>query len=349
MKTFVRFLLASSLVAGLACSSDSGPDYASEIDESNMEGAAETSYDFVQDVVYGMMQGSPTADLPLAPPFEGSTFADRLLLDIRARGVRRSGRSDFLTAPPLQPVLAVCEAVETGVDDEGDPIDTDDDGIPDDYKLSFPANCSETEGDVVYTYSGSVRVRDVAGLYGYRIDIANLKYREEEVGTDDLYSFAVNGSEAALYSSSGATHSTHLTYTTTFTASVTAPAMASASASTASYKFSWDEETAFDPEGILSLESEIPGGDFDIDLTFRAVFSGFEEDLALKFRLTTPEELHFDTGSCEGIDDGQIRGELNGNDDIYFTVTWTGCGSTTYEAHGTTDGETLTARTFAPR
>src|SRR5262245_25159555 len=147
MRAYVRSLVGAALMGALACGGSDGPDYESEIDESNMEGAAETSYEFVGDVIFGIMSGTPAADLPLAPAGEGGTFADRLIGDIRARGTRRSGRPELTPGTPLQLVHAVCEPVETGVDEFGDPIDADEDNVPDDYKLTFPANCTEVEGD----------------------------------------------------------------------------------------------------------------------------------------------------------------------------------------------------------
>lgn len=350
MKRLVRFLLVFPLVAGVACSSDGGPDYASEIDESNMEGAAETGYEFVSDVVYGMMQGEPTADIPFAPAFAGGSFGDRLLADIRSRADRRSGRPGALSVAPLQPVLSVCEPTETGVDIEGYPIDSDGDGIPDDYKLSFPANCTETEGDWVYVYSGSVRIRDVAGLYGYRLDIANLKLHEENTATEDEFTFAANGSENALYDTDEVTHATNLSYSTIYSVSgeATAPGMMSSAAETYSYKFTWVESTSFDPAGVISLDAPIPSGEFDIDLDFRAFLAGGGENFAFRFHLTTPVDLGYDTG-CNGIEDGQLKGALNDSEDIWFLITWTGCNTTTYETHGTTDGGTPAVRKFAAR
>jgi hypothetical protein len=352
MKRISRTLIGLAVIGALACSGDEGPNYASEIDEANMEGAAETSYDVVGDIIDGMMNGSPSADIPLAPAFEGATFADRLLADIRARGNQRSGRPELASAPGLRLVSMVCEEVETGIDEFGDPIDTDEDGIPDDYKLSFPANCTEVEGEWTYTYSGSVRVRDIAGMYAYRIDIANLKFKQVHTSGSE-YSFSANGTEQAVYAASGAEHSAHLTYADRIVESdaPTVDGPSAAAPEVFNITFSWDEETSFDPDSPLSLEAEIPSGEFDIDMTLRAIFSGGgEEEGAFRFHLTTPEELYYNTESCDGIDDGSLKGALNDSEDIWFLITWTGCGSTTYQSNGTTDGGELPAsRPFARR
>jgi len=248
----------------------------------------------------------------------------------------------------MQPVRFVCEAVETGIDELGDPIDSDADNVPDDYKLSFPANSTETAGDWTYTYSGSVRLRDVAGLYGYRIDISNLTFKETNNVSDEVYIFKVNGTESALYAASGADHSTHLSYLTSQTGPDAAPGPMTSANYSFSLTFSYDEETSFDPEGTISLEADIPDGDFEIDMTFKAFISGEGENAAFRFRLTTPEALHYESTACGDIDEGQIRGALNSSEDIYFLINYTGCDAFTYEAHGTSDGG-VTAKPFAVR
>lgn len=351
MKRLSSFSALAALVVLASCGGDSGPNFADEIDESNMGGAAETSYDFVSDVANGIMQGEPSADVPLAPPLAGGTLADRVIRDLVQRGFRRSGKGAELVPRMPQLVGAACQPVVTGVDTLGSAIDTDDDGIPDDLKITFGANCTVTEGDLTWTYSGSFRLRDVAGLFGYRLDAANLKYHEENMVTEAVYDFTVNGSETALYTASSATHTAGLAYSIHGVYGKVAPPppggpQATAALSEYRVTFRWDENTSFDPDGTITLGAPVPSGDLDIDLDFQAVASSADGDFAFHFTLSTPTVLHYDNSSCYDFTSGQLKGALNGSADIYFLITWTDCGTTTYETHGTTDGGVVTARQF---
>ncbi|MEO6067574.1 MAG: hypothetical protein ABJB33_00960 [Gemmatimonadota bacterium] len=334
------FFAAAALVALAACgSSDGGPSYSSTIDESNMSGAAEVTAGFVSDIASGMLSGDPSADFPLAPAFQGGSFGDRVIRDFAARAARRSGRSGLRAAAP-QLISAVCTPTETGVDELGDPIDTDADGIPDDYRLNFGSNCSEVEGDWTWTYSGSFRFRDVAGLYGFILDATNLKYSETNVATGVAFSFSVNGTERGTYATSGIDHIANVHYAITEhydDAVITAPGLQAAAPIDLNVSYTWVENSSYDPESPLSLEANIPSGDLSVDLDFRIIGSQTgQPSIAFRFQLTTPTVLHYENVSCYDFDSGQLKGALNNSASIYFLVTWTGCGTATYESFGTT-------------
>lgn len=351
-KRVSRFFAAAAALSLVACGgSDGGPNYASEISEEDMGGAAEASYGLLGDVVGGIVnfsEGSQIPDLPLAPAMAGQTQLDRLMTGIRSRAIRRATRrgtqlpSGVMAMGSRGPMLSssACEPVISGVDSLGNWIDSDDDGAPDDFKATFPAGCSITDGDWTYTYSGAVRLRDQPGLFGFRIDLINLKYTETYDPTGDGSSFTGNGSEIAVYAANGVDHDANLAYKFAdhYSGAAVAGIQTSAAPSDFSIAITWIESTSFDPDGTITTES-IGSGDFSIDLDFRAVLNGTgSPEQAFRFHLTTPTVLHYDASSCYGITSGVLRGALNSSSDIYFLVTWTGCDTTTFETHGTTGG-----------
>lgn len=353
IKQISKCVAAAALVALAACGGgDEGPSYASEIDESNMGGAAETSYGLVGGVIDGLVTFNDGAEipwLPLAPAAPGVSRVERLLMGIQATALRRAGRQGILAARPPQAVHAACVPVETGIDELGDWIDTDADGAPDDYKVTFPSGCSITEGEFTYTWSGAVRLRDVAGLFGFRVDFLNLKYRVTHDPSGDYETWNVNGMEQGVYATNGVDHTADIGYLFGFHSSGVATAsglQTSAAPSDFAIAIAWNENTSFDPDGTITTES-VGSGDISIDLDFGAVLTGTGEPTqAFRFALTTPTVLHYDASSCFDINSGQLRGALNGSESIYFLITWTGCGTTSYQTFGTTDGGVTVARHY---
>lgn len=333
----VTLVLAAGLVA---CNSDNGPDYASSIGPEDMGGAAETSTQFVQDAVNSMLSGEPGTelpDLPLAPAAHPMSLLDRLVLGARDNALKRSGHPELVGGGSPIPVSAVCALQVTGVDTAGNPIDTDDDGVPDDFRVTFPSGCTYSGAGSTTTYAGSLRFRDVVGLYGFQIDLSHFKYTYTNDSTGDYENIGINGTEHALYAASGATHSANLSYSIAILGVPFggAPRPQLVDAPDYSSTFTWNESTAFDPASAISLAAPIPSGTLNVNLDFRAQVTDTSTRF-FHFVLSTPTVLHYDADVCGDIDDGQIRGALNNSESIYFTITWTGCGATTYAAYGTT-------------
>ena len=335
-----KCIAVAALVVVSACGGGNdggeGPDWASSVDSATATQAGQDAGDFANGVAYYLLaetpwSGYPTGwvkefDLPLVQGTDTPTSAEQLIARVRADAYRRGHNPEMAATPSPFRVSTVCVPVETGVDALGNWIDTDRDLIPDDYTLAFPANCIETHGDWTYTYSGSLRFRDQAGLYGYRLDISSLTYRFD--GPDVFEQHAVNGFEVAAYTANAITHSTDLVYDETYQQ----PSIGSGGAS-----FTYKESTSYDPVGTISLDAPIPNGTLTASLDFRDLRSGYEGSSARRWTMVTTVPLSINTTICNSPVSGTIVGDLNGDGNIGFTVVFTGCRIGTITTRGTTE------------
>ncbi len=337
-KRLSRFLTAAAVVSLAACGgSDGGPNWASEVDEATATAAGESAAEFAQGLAYDMLNGDFTSEIPLVKGTTSPTFAEQLLARVRSEAYRRSGNPAMgTTASPFR-VSAVCEPTETGIDELGDPIDTDGDGVPDDYKVSFGSGCTETEGETTITYSGYIRFRDLSGLFGFQLDFGNLKIRyADATGFEQI---AANGFEKGQYSANGITHQTDVTYTITYQYdNAVAVGLQATAPVNGSVSWVYKESSSYDPDGTLSLESDIPSGDLSFTMDYRLIASGDEGAGAFRFTMETTDPLAIDAVSCNGPTDGTIVGDLNGNGDVGFTIVWSACDTYTVTTRGTTGG-----------
>ena len=221
----------------------------------------------------------------------------------------------------------------------------DNDGIPDDLTISFPANCVESDSAGTYTatYSGSIRIRDQAGLYAFRLDVGNFKIKYVQPSTGDFEQLALNGFEIATYASTGISHQTDMSYAIAFSYSGApgapqgSPSLASA-VTTGSITFVYKETSAYDPDGTISLAAPIPSGDLTFTFDYRILASSSSEPTQnFRFTMNTSTALHYDAISCYDINSGAVHGLLNGDGAVGFDITWTGCGTYTVTTFGTTE------------
>jgi hypothetical protein len=344
LKRFSTFLAASALVTLAACGGDEGPNWADEVDAETAAGAGELAADMATSVSYAILNGDMSSELPigLVKGTDSPTLTERSIALVRRQLLTRTSRPELSRSPSPFRVSAECQADISGaLDSLGAPLDTDEDGVPNDMTISFPAGCTEVDGDITYTYSGSFRFRDVAGLYGIRMDVNNLRFRAEDASGYEQ--FTADGDETLVYSSSAVTHEVDMTQSARLhaTGAVTG-AMASA-AFTLDESFRWIEDAAYDPDGTIALESDIPNGDltFTIDMRLQLFATDGEEseEYAFRFTMATTDPLAIDNVTCYGPTDGTIVGDLNGNDAVGFTINWSACDTYVVTVRGTTEPE----------
>lgn len=346
LKRFSTFLAASALVTLAACGGgDGGPNWADEVDETTATEAADVAAEMATTVANSILEGSVSSELPFGfvKGTESPSLTEQLLARARRQLLVRSSRPELANAPSPFRVSAVCEPVISGqLDELEEPIDSDEDGIPNDVTVTFPSGCTEVDGDDTYTYSGSLRYRDVAGLYGYRLDLNNLRLRVS--GTWGYEQVAGDGFETGVYSSSAITHDVDMTQTLSLRyedAVVAGPMTVAPLSITESFR--WIESAAYDPDGTITFEAEIPNGDLTFDIDMRRQFDATDGEesveMALRFTMTTTDPLAIDNVTCNGPTDGTIVGDLNGNDAVGFTINWSACDTYTITVRGTTEPE----------
>lgn len=346
--------LAIALGAAACGSNDNGPSFASTIDSVSARDAATDAANFANDVGTAIVNGNTYADIGSLLPAKGLTstnYVQRLLANIEATALRRAHRpvpqGALSAAPDLTSPFSECHPTITGVDADTVPIDTDNNGVPDDLKITFPANCiaSDSAGTNTTQWTGSVELKDLGGLYAYRLNAGNLKVKSVETATGNYFQIAVNGFETATYAASSITHQTGISYGISYSGlAPSAPAPGTPMAtppSTGSLTFDYNETSAYDPDGTVSMANPIPSGDLTFNFDYKILASSTgQPDQNFHFTMNTSTALHYDTSTCSDVVSGVIHGLLNGNNAVGFTVTWTGCDSWTVETFGTTEPTT---------
>jgi hypothetical protein len=357
LKRFSMFLAASALVTLAACGGDEGPNWVDEVDS---ETAAEMGSQAAE-VATSIATSIVSMSNAVQPPFElvagteTPNAAERAIAMARRSVYSRGMDYKYMmnSSSPFR-VGTVCVPVYSGeLDEFGEPIDSDEDGVADDATISFPANCTEVEGEDTYTYSGSIRIRDLTGLWAYRVDFNNLRLRVSNTG-GSFEQMTIDGFETATFASNGVTHQVDITESASFSYNEisaarihAAPPQASA-AVTGSFSDTYKENSTYDPDGTIVFGDDVPSGtlDFTLDLRFVYAASNGEESEsgAIRFTMATTDPLDIDAVTCNGPVDGTIVGDLNGNEDVGFTIDWSACDNYTVTVRGTTDVVTTAAR-----
>ncbi|HET7042798.1 MAG TPA: hypothetical protein VFI13_12295, partial [Gemmatimonadales bacterium] len=207
-RSFAGAVSVSILFGLAACGggSDNGPSFSTTIDSATAAGIAQSAVQFVNDVQVAIVDGEPASPVPLAKGATSLSYADRLVAFVRGRAYARAHRdvptgAPLAVAPGLAAPFSKCVPTITGIDADSLPVDTDGDGVPDDYTVTFPDGCTDADSAGAYTttYAGSIRIRDVDALLGFRLDITGFKVRGTQVATGDYEQVAENGSESALF------------------------------------------------------------------------------------------------------------------------------------------------------
>lgn len=332
---FLRLLAAAAFVSAAACGgSDGGPSYAGSIDAATATTAANEAAYFASDLSDALLHWGYSTSMPTVRGTTTPGAAEQWVARVRQRALMRAGRTDLARSPSPYRVAGTCTPTETGVDELGDPIDTDADGIPDDYKVSFGANCADVEGDYTTTYSGSLRIRDVGAFYGYRIDAASLKIRFAHLS--DYEQVSINGVETGTFTAALITHALDADYAMSY--SYTAPAAEGLflAPTTGSTSFGITSTSSFDPSADITLGGAIPGGVFTFTVNYTVGLGGADGTGNYRFSVATDPSLNIQAATCYGPISGAIDGDLNGDVDVGFHVVWSSCDNFTVTTRGTT-------------
>lgn len=219
-----------------------------------------------------------------------------------------------------------CIPTITGYDGSGDLIDTDGDGIPNDYKVDYGDACvSEVDGGVVrLTISGSRRLQDTdLGFRSFRVTTRGLVILVEYVDTHVTHRLELSGVEEGSFAA-GAAH-----YAQSFT---TREHSFDPKAGIDDDRYRRIEETGdFVPAtGLtLALHAPLPEGTltYQADLGHMDPIDPLEPvRLFYHFSMTTTLALDY-SPACNGGDfvAGALLGKLNGGEATGFHLSWNGC------------------------
>jgi hypothetical protein len=312
---------ASLLVA--ACGAEEGSDPPPEppiefpvaVDSTNLDHGAQQAWLESGWVAEQMNAQAPRGlDLPTAPAFqEFRIAADLARLVPQLAGLQAVSWSE-------------CTPTITGYDGGGILIDSDGDGIPNDYKVDYGDACvSEVEGGVVrLTISGSRRLQDTGvGFRSFRLTTTDFVILVEYVDTDVHHRVELSGVEEGSFAPSAAHYSRSVTVRE-HTFDPKAPADVDR------YRRIVETGEFVPAEGsALALGAPLPAG----TLTYQADLGHLDHDdplvpghLFYHFTMATPTALEYSPSCNEGdFVAGALRGKLNGGEEAGFQLSWNGC------------------------
>lgn len=223
-----------------------------------------------------------------------------------------------------------CVPTITGVDSAGDAIDTDDDGIPDDYKIDFGSACvsADSAGTTRITQSGSLRIQDTdLGFFSFRVTLDHESTKTENLTTGQVDAIGTDGFEAAEFGSAGANRTLSLAVAT----SVLADGVTENEAQYVTRMADFLPDTG----KTLSLGNDLPAGTLHFAADVQEV-NGFEGK-NFSFLVRTTTDLHFDPACAHQFDAGTLHGELGRVAGTGFDVTWAGCTTPAVTIFGNTE------------
>lgn len=313
-----------------ACGGETGPSYASSIDSLTLVSVAADNRSMLTSTLVNVFKDQGIGMPVPAPGQAGSApqeqairlaiaFVDRIGPLTEVHGLPRPSADRPLPSggPGPEAVFAACQPVETGVDEEGYVIDSDGDGVPDDYSADFgAAGCSVSDGGFVQNFKGKYRIQDTGvGFRSFRFTGYHLLNKYTYGGTGEYVSREVDGVETASLTTTGATHTLDVdivvrinTYSQKQRASL-----------------SVTENTSFTATGALSLGGALPNG----SLSFGGEYVLMEEQTGggnYRFQYGTTLPMAY-TAACGNFTDGTLVGTLSGNSDARFVMDWTNCNS----------------------
>ena len=235
----------------------------------------------------------------------------------------------LLTSPSFSSPYSECTPTITGVDSNGFAIDSDEDGIPDDYNLDYGTSCvsEDSAGTLRVTLSGSFRLQDTdLGFFSYRVTIDHNTGKIENLVTGETTSGTGNGFEIGVFTAGNAHRVLSL--------AVTSKTVAGEIIYQEGNDFVRVADFTPDTGHVLTMGGALPAGTIEYSADHRQVnvFDGQN----YYFYLRTPTPLHFDPACGSDFDAGTLRGALNRNEAIGFQFSWTGCSAPAFEVFGET-------------
>lgn len=342
----------SLLLLSLAgCGGESGPRFEGSVDIVTADWAATEATDFVSATLFTVFEdqafGAPDPYLPFAATKSfGEMSAQERALSVlrrmdrlvssRERGTGRSllARNEALRSAPMTSAMVCGPVHETGVDTEGNLIDTDGDYIADDYTADFGTGCTTFEVTGMYTISGKYRIRDTGtGFASYEFTATRLRTKLVINGDGDYLTNTLDGVETASFDAGAATHAMSVTWTWDDHYSF----------GNAKLVRNIDEESSYDPDvgSELTLGGALPAGALDFSADYELLGSGSVSDIPGNFRfdLSTPVPLHYSPACGSYLTVGTLQGLLNNDPGIGFVYEWVACAPYTLSYFGVIGAE----------
>lgn len=325
-------LAAFSLL--LAACGEEGPSYASSIDSTEMIATAGDARTLLSNTVHVVFKeqgfGTPDPSLAKGMPTATAAAATRAIGYVDRIGrlmepERLQGAALPVAAPGApQGVLFACQPEETGVDTAGFAIDTDADGIPDNYTADFGGGCSISDEGFVRTLKGKYRIEDTdSGFASYRFTTYHLLSKITYGGTGEYISREVDGVETASFASNAGLHALNIEMV------VRINTLSQKENVTLRFK----EKSSLTPTGgSLTNGGDLPDAtiSFGGDYIWLGSSAGGAD---YRFSITTTEPLRY-TKACGTLMDGTILGKLSGNTNAWFAWVWKACNSVSPQYHG---------------
>ena len=351
--TTSRFRATAALIVALgiaACGdSDGGPTFAATADSATIARLAAGAGAYASITLFGAFGAqSSTVDgflyFSKGPDKATATDRARAIIQhfVRATSFRGSPSFEAVKVPTFAAPFSTCAPTETGVDALGDLIDSDANGIPDNYTVNFGSACVEQDsaGTSRLTWSGSIHLQDDGlGFLSFSLGLDHLSFKLEDLTSPGNFTkLGVHGTEVVQFAAARAEHATDFTLSLDIKSGST---IFSESASE-------DETSSFEPDGggALTLGGDLPAGLFNYSSDFKVIGERSLGDIPGNFDLvlSTPTPLHYDPACRGDITAGEFRGLLNGDPNIGFTVTWSSCGNSTTVIFGDTPATAVAAR-----
>lgn len=295
--------------------SDPPIDFPATADSTNVDHGARQAWYESGYVIDAMNAQAPRGvDLPTAPSFPILRWATDL-----ANLPRTVARPELVFGSECIPVI-------TGYDDAGNIIDSDADGIPDDYKVDYGDNCvSEIEGGVVkLTISGSRRLQDTGfGFRSFRVTTNDLTILVDYVDTHVTHRLQLSGYEEGSFKPGAA----HYAQVATVREHAFDP---KAGIDDDRYRQIIEAGDFVPADGAtLALGAPLPAG----TLSYHADLGHMDPvdpllptRLFYHFIMAATTALAYDP-TCHGGDfvTGVVDGKLNGGSETGFRLIWNGC------------------------
>jgi hypothetical protein len=336
-----KFLVAGAVVTLGACGGDGGggPSFADSVSTANAENAADGSAEAATYLAQNLNFGQPAIGLATAMYTRILNRPEVVAAQGRMHWVRpvAAARLDWraLVRPEgLQAAADGCTFSGHGSWDPpfGEPVDQNENGIPDDFAAEI--NCEESEelgGDTVVTFFSRQRVavKEIDGsLWGMTVTFWYSEGAQDNHGNHEKIEVEQNAEIDVRTGSAATSQSMELTFSEQFGGEP--------------YQEGFGERwnAGFDPASAIALGDPLPDG--DLTLGGRRFF--FETDGAsVSFEISTPTALAY-SAACAAVPTnppftaGVLRGLLNNNSNLAsFDVTFTGCGAYTIDVDGAYD------------
>ena len=267
-------------------------------------------------------------DNPTSPPLTDST-AEAAGSAIAAQAVELTKEFttasfglpiDAIVAPSMHLRLSKLQDLRTTGEDcavYGDSTDTDGDGVPDDYIVTFPADsCMATADSITLQLSGSIRVTDPGTAAGFNITYSNVRLRASHVNGDFLQ-VDFNGTHGVNATTTSATLNENVT--------MTIAAREGTVNHSASIGQNWNANFTCATGAMFDVDGVLPDG--TLSLSGSSNWTADGQFFAFTVQTPTPLVHDADCTLDPDIIAGQLRALASGQQGgAFIRVQFVGCG-----------------------